>query len=217
MLYDFGGVFTASPFGAVESAASEVGADPGQLSQIMFGLYHEDTDHPWHRLERGEISLLDARERVLALAREAGFDIDPFALLRRTVAGPGLRDPLVAQVRRLRAEGYQTALVTNNVREFSAAWRSLIPVAELFDLIVDSSDVGMRKPNPEIYRHALRELGGVAPQRAVFLDDYAANVEAAVKLGLHGVLVEPEFERAILALDRLLAGQDADAGGDTKA
>jgi len=206
VLFDFGGVFTDSPFGAVESAADEIGAAPGQLTEILFGVYHEDTDHPWHRLERGEISLLDAREHVIVLAREAGLDLDPLELLGRVVARPGLRDPLVAHVRRLRQEGYQTALVTNNVREFGGSWRRMIPVEELFDLVVDSSAVGMRKPNPEIYRHTLRELGDVAPERAVFLDDYEANVAAATRLGLHGLLVEPEFEHAMRALDRLLEG-----------
>lgn len=71
VLFDFGGVFTASPFGAVEALGREIGAAPGQLQRIVFGPYHEDTDHPWHRLERGEMPLLDARDAIMALGRSA--------------------------------------------------------------------------------------------------------------------------------------------------
>ena len=56
VLFDFGGVFTDSPFGAVEEHGLSLGAAPGQISDIVFGGYHEDGDHPWHRLERGELS-----------------------------------------------------------------------------------------------------------------------------------------------------------------
>ena len=64
----------------------------------------------------------------------------------------------------LRAAGYRTGLVTNNVKEASGQWRVLVPVDELFEVIVDSSEVGMRKPNPAIYLHALDLLGGVRPE-----------------------------------------------------
>ena len=72
-------------------------------------------------------------------------------------------------MRRLRAAGVRTALVTNNAAEFAATWRPLLPLGELFDAVVDSSEVGLRKPDPRIFRHALARLGGVAPERAVFL------------------------------------------------
>jgi putative hydrolase of the HAD superfamily len=111
---------------------------------------------------------------------------------------------MVACVHRVRARGCRTALVTNNAREFREAWLALLPFDEMFDVIVDSSEVGMRKPNPEIYRHALRELGGIEPTRAVFLDDFEGNVAAAIRLGLQGILVGPDPTAAIAELDALL-------------
>ena len=204
VLFDFGGVFTESPFEAVERAGRELGAEPGQLGDILFGPYHEDTDHPWHRLERGELSLVDARLELIELGRRSGFDIDPFELLGGTVRQGGAREIFVECARSLRRRGYRTAMVTNNVRELREAWRRLIPVDELFERVIDSSEVGVRKPDPEIYRIALRELGGVEPDRSAFVDDYESNVEAARKLGIHGVLVGDDLERAIRDLEQLL-------------
>jgi epoxide hydrolase-like predicted phosphatase len=204
VLFDFGGVFTHSPFDAVEQLGEEMGARPGHLQNIVFGPYHEDTDHPWHRLERGEISLLDARDEVISIGRCEGLDFDPFALLARATAGRGVRQEFVDCAHALRGRGIRTAMVTNNVREFSETWQKMIPVETLFDTIVDSSAIGMRKPAHAIYHFALTELGRVPPARAVFLDDHPANVEAAVDIGLHGVLVEADSTGALAALERIL-------------
>jgi epoxide hydrolase-like predicted phosphatase len=206
VLFDFGGVFTASPFHATAEAGEEMGAQPGQIESILFGPYDEDTDHSWHRLERGEISLAAAREAIMAEGRRQGFAFDPLEVLARmSRGGGGVRTALVERTRRLRREGTATALVTNNVAEFSAAWRAMVPVDELFDVVVDSSAVGVRKPDPAIFRLALERLGSVLPERAVFLDDYASNVRAAEQLGLRGVLVD-DPAAAIAELDRILGG-----------
>src|SRR5262249_25661262 len=106
--------------------------------------------------------------------------------------------------RRLRARGLLTALVTNNAREFSRGWRAMIPIAELFDAVIDSCEVGVRKPDPAIFSLALRELGGVAPEHAVFLDDFPGNVAAARRIGMHGVLVDDDPTRALAELELLL-------------
>jgi len=207
VLFDFGGVFTDSPFHATARAGEEMGARPGQIEAILFGPYEEDTDHSWHRLERGEISLAAAREAIIADGRRQGFAFDPLEILARmTRHGGGVRTALVERTRRLRREGTPTALVTNNVAEFGGVWRAMVPVDELFDVVIDSSRVGMRKPNPSIFQLALERLGGIAPERAVFLDDYASNVQAAVKLGLRGVLVGDDPDAAIAELDRILLG-----------
>jgi HAD superfamily hydrolase (TIGR01509 family) len=83
---------------------------------------------------------------------------------------------------------------------------SLLPTAELFDILVDSSELGIRKPDPRIYRHTLAELGGVSAQEAVFLDDYRANVEAARRLGMHGIVVGSDPADALAELDALIDG-----------
>jgi len=209
VLFDFGGVFTASPFGAFEDAARELGAEPRAVLEIVFGPYDLDTDHPWHRLERGELTLGDARNAIIALGVERGIELDPLRVLLAMKDGGGAREPLVARTRALRGEGYKTALVTNNAREFGPSWRGLLPLDELFDAVIDSSHVGMRKPNPAIFRHALAQIGGVEPARSIFLDDHPGNVAAANRLGMRGLLVGDDPAVALAELEGLLSGPAA--------
>jgi putative hydrolase of the HAD superfamily len=114
-----------------------------------------------------------------------------------------IEEAMVAEVRELRDEGYAVALVTNNVREGSAGWRALLPVDELFSVVIDSSEVGMRKPDPRIYLLALERLGGIAPERAIFLDDAPGNVDGARKAGLTAIHVT-DAVAAIVELNALL-------------
>jgi putative hydrolase of the HAD superfamily len=209
VLFDFGGVFTESPFEVARRFGAALGAEPERVLDLVFGPYHEDTDHPWHRLERGEIALEAAREAIIALGAAEGLETDPYRVLAALGRGGGVREPFLAGVRRARAVGMSTAIVTNNVREFRDAWRAMLPVEELFDAVIDSSEVGKRKPDPAIFRHALAAVGGPAPQRTVFLDDFAGNVEAARALGMHAILVEPD---PAAALAELLAILDRNAG-----
>ena len=206
-LFDFGGVFTDSPFGAVEDFGRSIGADPRGVSAIVFGSYEHDGEHPWHRLERGEIGLEAAREPILALGRERGLDIDIYRLFARMAdngAGAGARAALVETVRGLRGTGYRTGIITNNVREFGDGWRALIPVDELFEFVVDSSHVGVRKPDPRIFALALEELGRPDPARCVFLDDHPANVAAARALGMLAIHVGADPAVTIGEIERLL-------------
>jgi putative hydrolase of the HAD superfamily len=204
VLFDFGGVFTASPFDAAEELGASLGAAPGRVLEIVFGPYHEDTDHPWHRLERGEIPLALARDAIIALGRAEGIDADPFRLFARMASGGGARAAMVERAQRIVARGYRTALVTNNAHEFREGWRKLVPADELFHVIVDSCEVGVRKPDPRIFALALEKLGGVRPERALFLDDHPSNVAAAAKLGIRSVLVRSDLADALAALDALL-------------
>lgn len=204
VLLDFGGVFTASPFGAIEQAEAAHGAAPGELRAIIFGAYDADTDHPWHRLERGEIGLGDARESIMELGRAAGYEIDPIRLLIEGMGEHEPREDLIGLVSRLRADGVRTALVTNNVKEFGDGWRKLVPVDALFDEVVDSSAEGCRKPDAAIFHLALERVGGIDASRAVFLDDFAGNIEAARGLGIESVLVGADHRPAIATLERLL-------------
>jgi putative hydrolase of the HAD superfamily len=197
VLWDFAGVCVSSPWGALSDAGQ------GNL-ELLIGTYHEDTDHPWHRVERGELAIGDWMAAVTALGAEQGVEID-FEPLRALLGEMTVHAQVVECVRRLRGEGYRVGLITNNVREGSATWRALIPVDELFDVVVDSSEVGMRKPNPAIFHHALDLLGGVPPSAAVFLDDTPGNVEGARRAGLAGILVG-DPDAAIAELDALLAG-----------
>ncbi len=205
VLFDFGGVFTPSPFTAVDALGAEIGARPGQLQTIVFGPYHQDTDHPWHRLERGELALVDARNEIMALGRAEGIEVDPFQVFARMVNEDGARDELVARTHALRAAGFRTGLITNNAKEFREGWRKLVPADELFEVIVDSSEEGVRKPDPEIFHRTLKRLGGIAPERALFLDDAASNLDAAEALGIRGVLVTEDLSPTLALLDNVLA------------
>ena len=197
VLFDFAGVLTSSPWGAMTAAGR------GNL-ELLIGSYHEDTDHPWHQVERGEMAIGDWMAAVTALGAEQGVEID-FEPLRALLGEMTVHAQVVDRVRSLRDEGYRLGLITNNVREGSATWRALVPVDELFDVVIDSSEVGMRKPNPAIFHHALELLGGVEPSAAVFLDDTPGNVEGARRAGLASILVE-DPDTAIAELDALLAG-----------
>lgn len=194
VLFDFAGVLTSSPWGAMTAAGG------GDL-ELLIGSYEEDGDHPWHRVERGEISIADWVTEVTEEADRRGAAVD-FSVLQQLLGEMTVHQQVVDRIRELRAEGYRTALITNNVREASATWRALIPLDELFDVVVDSCEVGMRKPNPAIYRHAL-DLLGRAPAEAVFLDDSPGNVAGAKAAGLAGIHVADPDE-ALAELDRLL-------------
>jgi len=210
VIFDFGGVFTDSPFTAVDEFGVNLGAAPGVVAEIVFGSYENDDDHPWHRLERGEISLEDARQAVMALGRAQGLNVDIYEMFMKMAAskaGAGTRQVLVDRVLALKDAGYRLAIITNNVREFADGWRSLLPfkLEEVFDVVVDSCMVGIRKPNPAIFHHTLQLLDNIDPAVAVFLDDFHANVAAASALGMKTILVGPDATQTVKDLDALLS------------
>ena len=196
VLFDFAGVLTSSPWVAMTQAGG------GNL-ELLIGSYEDDGDHPWHRVERGEIGIAEWATEIARRGADAGIEVD-FGPLQAMLGEMTIHSQVVDRVRSLRAEGYRVGLITNNVREASSSWRALIPVDELFEVIVDSSEVGMRKPNPAIFLHALELLGGVEPGAAVFLDDAPGNVVGARLAGLHAIHVETP-DQALAELDALLA------------
>jgi epoxide hydrolase-like predicted phosphatase len=197
VLFDLTGVLTTSPWPHLTAAA-------GGNVELLVGAYHEDGDHPWHRLERGEIGFAEWFTDVSALAADAGVELDlsPMAALREEMV---VFPQVVDYVAGLRRRGLKTALVTNNVREGSGLWRRLMPVDELFDVVVDSSEVGVRKPNRAIFDLALAQLGVTDPADAVFLDDLDSNVDAARAMGMHAILVGDPPDDALAELDGLIA------------
>jgi len=205
VLFDYGGVFTASPFSAADDFCAKVGLTREQLFHVIFGPYDRDTDHPWHRMERGELAIELARDEIRELSRQRGTDIDLFEFFMAIGSiSSGVIEPMIDCVRRLKADGLRTAIVTNNIAEFSEHWRKSLPLDELFDVVVDSSQVGLRKPDPRIFALTLERLGGIEASRAAFLDDFPGNVAAARDLGFHAILVEPDPLPAIDELLRLL-------------
>ena len=113
---------------------------------------------------------------------------------------------MVDGTRAIRERGFRTALVTNNVKEFGDGWRKMVPVDELFEFVIDSSHVGVRKPDPRIFQLALDRMGLPAGE-AVFVDDHPGNIAADFREDRHeGVLVGPDRPKALVELDGLLAG-----------
>jgi len=208
VLFDFNGVLTTSPFAHMAALGTDAGVDGQVVLDLMLGPYDEDTDHAWHRFERGEITGAEYGVDLIQRAQAANVQLD-FGSLADLMSRLEIHDVVIDRIRALKADGYRTGLVTNNVKEASKTWREMVPVDELFDVIVDSSEVGMRKPNPAIFRHAL-ELLGVAAERAVFLDDAPGNVAGAEAAGLHGILVDAaDPVPALEALEALLTEESS--------
>lgn len=200
VLFDFSGVMVSSAFDAL----ARLGADTQreQTLALLLGPYHEDTDHPWHRVERGELAIEGWVTEVSKTAESEGIEID-WSVMGSLLGDLEPYPQMEAEARRLRAEGYRVGLVTNNVKEGSGAWRALLPIDELFEVVIDSSAVGVRKPDPRIFHLALEQLGGIAPERAVFLDDAPGNIAGAEAAGLRAILVGDPDE-AIEELRRVL-------------
>jgi putative hydrolase of the HAD superfamily len=102
-------------------------------------------------------------------------------------AGLEPNEPMIELMATLRAEGYRMALVTNNVREWESRWRTMAPIDDIFELVVDSAYVGVRKPDPEIYDLTVQRLG-VPAQACLFIDDLEPNCAAARDAGMRTVV-----------------------------
>jgi putative hydrolase of the HAD superfamily len=204
VLWDYGGVFTPSPFAAAHAYARAQDADPAVMVQIVFGSYDTDSDHAWHRLERGELTFADALAVISADAQAAGMRFDTGEMFSGMVIDDIDRTVVIEAVRAVRARGLRTAIVTNNIREYGDAWRARLSIDELFDLVVDSCEEGVRKPDPAIFHTALERLGVDDPRRAVFLDDFEGNLVAARQIGMHGILVGADPRPALAELAALL-------------
>ena len=94
---------------------------------------------------------------------------------------------MIELMREIKASGRRMALLTNNVREWEPLWRSMLPVDEIFELVVDSAFVEMRKPDPPIYELTIARLAGTTAEQCLFVDDVEVNIDAARALGMHAV------------------------------
>lgn len=207
---DFGGVLTNPLWEGFAVVNERLGIPLGSLNTALTALHEETGVHPLHALERGEMTeaaFLEAlEERVAAeLGRPAGLLDFPDHYWEGLVPNA----PVIAELAALRDRGYRLGLLTNNVREWEPRWRAMLPVDELFETVVDSAFVGMRKPEPEIYALTCERLGA-APETCVLLDDFENNCQGAREHGMHAVRFE-DTEQALTDLRALLA--DAGAHG----
>jgi epoxide hydrolase-like predicted phosphatase len=204
LVCDFGGVLTSPIQEGFLAYQEESGVSLEALGSAMGRATEEHGEHPLFVLERGEITEGEFAARI-ELHLEDAFDFTRLQALFFERLEPNRA--MIEFVRELRGRGMRAALLTNNVREWEPRWRSKLPeLDELFEVVVDSAFVGMRKPDPAIYELTLDRLGGVAAERCVFVDDLELNCEAARGLGMAAVRFE-SAEQAIPAIESALRGQ----------
>ena len=224
VIWDYGGVISSPLFRGIGRFETDMGYPEGSVLELIFGesayIGSEGggdpcdgappeaasaVTHDWHRLETGEIALDAYMAGVIERAPQVlGRPIDLEAYHRFTRDMPlGIHWPVVHRIRRLQTEGLKLALLTNNVKEFGSAWRATFPVDELFEVVVDSSEVGVRKPDPRIYLLTCERLA-VDPTAAVFIDDNRANIEAARAVGMDALQFDEDPLAVISELDTIL-------------
>ncbi len=188
LVIDWGGVLTTDVHEALVAWA-EVEGVPSEALRTSFRQWlgpseaEREIANPVHLLERGQIETAEFEAFLAdALERESGRRLDPDGLLSRMFSFFTRAPAMNALVLRARSSGISTALLSNSWGDHypSEVWDGM------FDAVVISGQVGMRKPEPAIYRHACAELG-LAPRECVFVDDLPHNVAAAVEVGMVGV------------------------------
>ena len=205
VLWDFGGVVLSSPFEAFNRYEAERGLPLDTIRTI--NATNPDTN-AWARFERSEISVAEFDTAFATEARGRGFSIggaDVLSLLRGDI-----RPEMVHALDRVRAHGFRTACLTNNMaggdgrRDAPAADRDVAidAVMARFDAVVESSKVGVRKPEVRFYEIACEALG-VQPHECVFLDDLGVNLKPAAAMGMTTIKVM-SADQAIGDLERIL-------------
>jgi putative hydrolase of the HAD superfamily len=208
VISDFGGVLTSPLAGAFATFQDDSGVPLAQLGTALATLASARGINPLFDLETGRLSeaeFLADLERQLSQQLEREIDLNGFG--ERYFAGLEPNEPMINYMRELRGRGYKLAICTNNVREWAARWQAMLPVGEIFHVVVDSAFVGSRKPEPEIYWVTLERLG-VAAETALFVDDLEANCEGARALGM-GTVWFQSTEQAIADTEAALAGAGA--------
>ncbi|MGN6256158.1 MAG: HAD family hydrolase [Solirubrobacterales bacterium] len=202
---DFGGVLTTPLLHSFAAIQDDIGISAETLGKAMSEGLEEGEELPLFRLERGEISedeflerLTDGLETLLGHRphlhhfRHMFFDaLDP-------------NEEMIGLMRELKASGLKMALLTNNVKEWEPLWRSMLPVDEIFEEIVDSAFVGCRKPEARIYELTLERVGMPA-EACLFIDDLHTNCKGAEVLGMNVVHFR-DNEQAIGEIRAALGG-----------
>ena len=202
ILWDFGGVILSSPF----EAFNRYEAEAGLPKDFIRGLNARNGDtNAWAKMERSEVSL----EGFVALfeeeARQQGHTLDGWRILQ-SLSGD-IRPQMVEALRRCK-QTFRVACITNNMKNGEGPGmargaekaKAVAEIMMLFEHVVESSRLGMRKPDPRIYQHAC-DLLGVKPEDCVYLDDLGINLKPARALGMRTIKVgDPE-----LAIDELQA------------
>jgi putative hydrolase of the HAD superfamily len=207
VISDFGGVLTTPLLRSFAAFQDETGIPSASLGTAMQRIAERDGEHPLFELERGRMSeraFLDELGRELATELGHAPELHTFKEIYFRALDPN--EPMIELMRDVRDRGYRMALLTNNVREWEPLWRSMLPVDEIFELVVDSAFVGIRKPEPEIYELTVERLGdGIDSANCLFIDDADINCDAARELGMTAVHFETN-DKAIAEIEAALGG-----------
>lgn len=194
-IFDVGGVITSSPVQSIRGFETDCDLPEGSLGPLL-----ASHDGAWSLFEKSELAIPDF---VVAFEKEceaAGFSVDGTAFLGAFFGGLVVREDMVGAVRELRRH-MKVGCITNNVARDDDS-PSPVALAELFDVVIESSKVGLRKPDPRIYQLACRELEA-EPEEAVFLDDFGVNLKAARALGMVTIKVD-ETDSGLRELERVV-------------
>ncbi len=201
---DFGGVLTTPLVGAFAAFQDSHGVPLEALGRALAWIEARDGENPLFALETGRMNEPDFLARLEdAVEVQLGRRVEMGGFSEAYFANLHPNTELIDLMADLRGRGYRMAILTNNVREWDPLWRAKLPVDEIFELVVDSGFVGMRKPDPAIYRLTLERLG-VPAARTLFVDDSEMNVDAARELGLVAVHFRTT-EQAIADIETALA------------
>ncbi|HTO58878.1 MAG TPA: HAD-IA family hydrolase [Pseudomonadales bacterium] len=193
VLWDFGGVLTTSPFDAFNRYESEHGIP----KDFIRGINATNPEHnAWAKLESSAITLAEFDVAFEVESRAAGYSIRGQAVI--DLLSGDLRPRMVSVLTQCK-QRFKIACLTNNVRSGEGPGMArtteravqMQRVMDLFDIVIESSKEGIRKPNPQFYLRACERLG-VEPQHAVFLDDLGINLKPAKDLGMTTIKVTSE-------------------------
>lgn len=204
VFWDFGGVILTSPFDAFNRYEERLGLPRDFIRSLNT---RNPDDNAWARLERSEIGAEEFCALFEAEAEAAGHALDGREVLA-CLAGE-LRPEMVTTLKRVAAK-YKTACLTNNVRHGTGPGMARSPelareiedVMSIFDAVIESSRIGVRKPEPRFYETACRIME-VEPSETVFLDDLGINLKPARAMGMHTIKVS-DPQQAIAELEQVL-------------
>jgi putative hydrolase of the HAD superfamily len=202
---DFGGVLTSPLLDAFLGLQEHRGIPIEAFGAALARAAAQDGGvNPLFELETGRLTEAQFVEKLgAALRTELGRDVDLARFGETFFAHLLPNEELFAFMRGLHGRGYRMAILTNNVREWEPLWRSMLPVDEIFELVVDSGFEGVRKPDPRIYEVTLERLG-VPAGATLFVDDLEVNCDAARALGMQAVWFRSNAQ-AIAEIEQALA------------
>jgi putative hydrolase of the HAD superfamily len=201
---DFGGVLTTPLLdafvGLQESRGIPLEAFGAALARAAAA---DGGANPLFELETGRLTEEQFVTKLGdALRSELGRDVDLARFGEAFFRHLQPNEELFAFMRALHGRGYRMAILTNNVREWEPLWRPMLPVDEIFELVVDSGFVGVRKPDPRIYELTLERLG-IPAAATLFVDDMEVNCDAARELGMQAVWFRSNAQ-AIAEIEQVL-------------